>query len=180
MNQRSRPIPANQRRYPVEHLLRFAKSLLLAAGLVEDRAGDVAEVLLEGDLLGHTTHGLALLPNYLAALANGTMEKNGEPIVLADHDAALTWDGRLLPGPWLVRRAIEEAQRRLARQPVATVVIRRSHHIACLQAFLKPVTDAGLFILLSSSDPAARHVAPHGGVEPRFSPNPLAAGIPTD
>jgi L-lactate dehydrogenase len=161
-------------------LLRFGQSLLTTSGLAEERARDVAEVLLEADLLGHTTHGFALLPAYLKALKDGTMEKAGEPKVVADHGSALTWDGRYLPGPWLVRRAIAAARERLAQHPVVAVAIRRSHHIACLQAYLQPVADAGLFILLTCSDPASRTVAPHGGTAPRFSPNPVAAGIPTD
>jgi L-lactate dehydrogenase len=161
-------------------LLRFGQSLLIASGLAEERARDVAEVLLEADLLGHTTHGFALLPAYLKELKDGTMEKAGEPGVVADHGSTLTWDGRYLPGPWLVRRAIAAARERLFQYPVITVSIRRSHHIACLQAYLQPVTDAGLFILLTCSDPASRTVAPHGGTAPRFSPNPIAAGIPTD
>lgn len=167
-------------RFAAASLLRFGQSLLMASGLAEDRARDVAEVLLEADLLGHTTHGFALLPAYLKELKDGTMEKAGEPEVVADHGSALTWDGRYLPGPWLVHRAIAVARERLAQHPIVTVSIRRSHHIACLQAYLQPVTDAGLFILLTCSDPASRTVAPHGGTAPRFSPNPIAAGIPTD
>jgi len=49
-----------------------------------------------------------------------------------------------------------------------------------LQAYLKPVTDEGFFILLTCSDPQSRTVAPHGGISPRYSPNPIAVGIPTD
>lgn len=90
-------------KFDASALLDFGKSLLVSAGLPEDRAHDVAEVLLEGDLLGHTTHGLALLPGYLKALVGESMEKNGEPAVISDHQSALTWDGRYLPGPWLVR-----------------------------------------------------------------------------
>lgn len=161
-------------------LCHFGQSLLVAAGLAEEKARTVAEVLSEGDLLGHTTHGFALLPLYLQALADASMEREGDPLVAADHGSALTWDGRYLPGPWLVRRAIATAQDRLAEHPVVTVVIRRSHHIGCLQAYLKPVTDAGLMLLLSCSDPACRIVAPHGGRAPCYSPNPIAAGIPTD
>ena len=157
----------------------FGESLLVASKLAPDRARDVAEILLEGDLLGHTTHGFALLPAYLKALQENLMTQHGEPQVVADSDASLTWDGNYLPGAWLVRRAIDEARARLARHPVVTVVIRRSHHLGCLQAYLKPVTDAGLFVLLANSDPNCRVVVPHGGIEPCFSPNPLAAGIPT-
>lgn len=160
-------------------LQQFGESLLAAAGLPADRAYDVAEILLEGDLLGHTTHGFALLPAYLKALKEGTMEQQGQPRVIADHGSTLTWDGRYLPGPWLIRQAIAVAQTRLAEQPLMTVVIRRSHHIGCLQAYLKPVTDAGFVILLYSSDPQSRIVTPHGGTSPGYSPNPIAAGIPT-
>src|ERR1017187_1791120 len=167
-------------KFDAASLQRFGQSLLTACGLAEDRARDVAEVLLEGDLLGHTTHGFTLLPAYLKELKEGTMEKKGDPITVADHGSALTWDGRYLPGPWLVRRAIATSRERLTEHPVVTVSIRRSHHIGCLQAYLRPVTDAGLVILLTCSDPASRTVAPHGGTAPRFSPNPIAAGIPTN
>lgn len=166
-------------RFAAAALVDLAGKLLGAAGLPAERARAVAEVLVEGDLLGHTTHGLALLGPYLQSLADGQMEGQGEPGVIADHGSALTWDGRYLPGAWLVRQALATARERLAANPVVTVVIRHSHHIGCLQAYLKPVTDDGLFLLLSCSDPAAPTVAPHGGVEGRFAPNPLAAGIPT-
>jgi LDH2 family malate/lactate/ureidoglycolate dehydrogenase len=180
MNRPESLTDATSPRFEAAGLVHFGEALLTAAGLGADRARDVAEILLEGDLLGHTTHGFALLPAYLKALQEGTMETSGEPQIVADHGAALTWDGRYLPGPWLVRRAIAEARERLADSPVVTVSIRKSHHIGCLQAYLKPVTDAGLMILLTCSDPANRTVTPHGGVAPRFSPDPLAAGIPTD
>jgi LDH2 family malate/lactate/ureidoglycolate dehydrogenase len=165
--------------FPAASLLRFATALLERAGLPGERALSVAEVLLEGDLLGHTTHGLAQLPAYLKSLTEGLMEAHGPPEIVADHGAALTWDGRYLPGPWLVSEAIRVARERLAQHPMVTVVIRRSHHIGCLQAYLKPVTDAGLMMLISCADPSARTVAPHGGVAPRFSPDPIAVGIPT-
>lgn len=167
-------------RYDAAALLNFGQSLLGSVGLAEDRARDVAEVLLEGDLLGHTTHGFALLPAYLQALADGSMENQGEPAVICDHESGLTWDGRYLPGPWLVRQAIALARERLARHPVVTISIQQSHHIGCLEAYLKPVTDSGFMILLSCSDPANRTVTPHGGVAPRFSPDPFAVGIPTN
>lgn len=173
------PASVSNPRYAATDLLKFGQSLLSSAGLPPDRAHDVADVLLEGDLLGHSTHGFALLALYLAALEENLMAKSGDPSVIADHGSAFTWDGNFLPGPWLLRRAIQTARERLSEHPVITAVIRRSHHIGCLAAYLKPVTDSGLMIVLSCSDPACRSVIPHGGLAPRFSPNPIAAGIPT-
>jgi LDH2 family malate/lactate/ureidoglycolate dehydrogenase len=165
--------------YCAEALTDFAAALLQAAGLDEDKAGAVAQILVEADLMGHTTHGLALLAPYLRELEAGTMTREGEPRVVADSPAAVTWDGRRLPGPWLVLKAMDVATQRASRCGTGTVVIRRSHHIACLAAYLKRATDQDLLLLLSCSDPNTASVAPFGGLDPVFTPNPVAAGIPT-
>jgi L-lactate dehydrogenase len=157
----------------------FARELLQRAGLENEKATAVADILVEADLLGHTTHGLALLAPYLGEIENGGMTKGGEPLVVADFPAALTWDGRRLPGPWLTVKALETAMARARTQGSCTVAIRRSHHIACLAAYLRPVAEAGFCVLLSCSDPFVSSVAPFGGRRGVFTPNPLAAAWPT-
>ena len=167
-------------RHSADQLLALAHALLFRAGLDDDKAGTVAEILLEADLLGHTTHGLALLAPYLAEIEKGAMAKTGEPRLLADFPAAVTWDGLRLPGPWLVVRALDLAVARAKVNGTCTVAIRRSHHIAGLAAYLRRVTDQGLMVLISCSDPMITSVAPHGGRRGVMTPNPLAAGWPTD
>ena len=166
-------------RYSVNSLQTFAQRLLAAVGLEPDKAATVADILVEGDLLGHTTHGLALLPQYLGEAEKGSMRKSGEPQTVADLPAAVTWDGRRLPGPWLVVRAIDLAMSRARSHGTCTVVIRRSHHIACLAAYLRRVAEEGLAVILSCSDPNVCSVAPFGGRREVFTPNPLAAAWPT-
>ncbi|MBI5767278.1 MAG: Ldh family oxidoreductase [Verrucomicrobia bacterium] len=166
-------------RHPAPDLIAFAHALLEHAGLDPDKAATVAAILVEADLLGHTTHGLALLAPYLAEIAKGAMAKTGEPRVLADLPAAVTWDGQRLPGPWLTVRALTLAMARARIHGTCTVVIRRSHHIACLAAYLQRVTDEGLMVLLSCSDPTVQSVAPCGGRVAAYTPNPIAAAWPT-
>jgi LDH2 family malate/lactate/ureidoglycolate dehydrogenase len=169
----------DEERYIASDLIVFATTLLERDGLAHDRARIVAEILVEADLMGHTTHGLQLLPWYLKALETGAMAAEGEPEIVADTGAAITWDGHYLPGPWLVIKAMELAFDRIQTHPVVTVVIRRSHHIACLAAYPKQATDRGLFMLLTCSAPNFKAVAPYGGLQPVYAPDPLAAGIPT-
>ena len=166
-------------RYGASELVRLARDLLTHAGLSEPIAADVSSVLVDGDLLGHSTHGLQLLPPYLREIENGAMRKSGTPEVLSRRPAVEHWDGWRLPGPWLVMRALETASSLARSQGTGTVVIRRSHQIACLAAYLKRATDMGLMMLLTCSDAATASVAPFGGVSPVFTPNPIAAGIPT-
>jgi LDH2 family malate/lactate/ureidoglycolate dehydrogenase len=157
----------------------FATALLQRAGVRDDIARDVAEVLIDADLMGHTTHGLGLLAPYLAEIANGGMQKSGEPDIVNAHPASQFWDGKRLPGPWLTRRAFDAASAMARTQGSATIVIRRSHHIACLAAYLPAITQRGQMGLVYCSDPNNQSVAPFGGLTPVFTPNPFAAGIPT-
>jgi LDH2 family malate/lactate/ureidoglycolate dehydrogenase len=165
-------------RYDALHLRRFAVALCEAGGMEAEKAGTVAEILVEGDLLGHDTHGLAQLGPYLDALASGDMQGRGEPAVVSGTPVAETWDGGKLPGPWLVRRAADLASERAAALGLAAVAVRRCHHIACLAAYLPRVVERGQVVLLFTSDPATASVAPWGGTRRLFTPNPVAAGWP--
>ena len=170
---------ATAKRHAADSLLSFARSLLEAAGMPVDKAEAVADILVDGDLMGHTTHGLQLLPAYLREIESKSMRVDGEPEVVAESPATLTWDGRRLPGPWLVLRAMEAATAKARRCGTGTVVIRKSHHIACLASFHQRATDQGLLMILASSDANSASVAPFGGLDPVFTPNPISVGIPT-
>lgn len=166
-------------RHAAAALRAFAHALLRAAGVRDDIARTSGDVLVDGDLMGHTTHGLALLPGYLNELGRGTMRADGEPRIVHTRPATQTWDGERLPGPWLTVRALDTALAMARTQGTGTVVIRRSHHIACLATYVKRATDQGCAALVLSSDPSVCSVAPFGALTPVFTPNPLAAGFPT-
>lgn len=157
----------------------FAAALLRQSGMPAERARAVADVLVEGDLLGHHTHGLQLLPHYLDEIDAGRMTLQGEPELLSGRGAVQAWDGRRLPGPWLTLRAIECASRLAREHGTGTVNIRRSHHIAALAPYARRVAEDGLVLLLMTSAPAGGSVAPFGGTRALFSPSPIGVGIPT-
>ena len=169
-----------QHKHHYQELLTFAKQLFVKSGLPPDRAQIVAETLTEADLMGHSTHGLQLLTPYLGELEKGTMQTQGSPEVINDSGSAICWNGNFLPGPWLIREAMEMAFKRIADHPVMTFTIQKSHHIGCLAAYLELATRRGLIMLLSCSDPKNKTIAPFGGLTGVYSPNPIAAGFPTE
>jgi LDH2 family malate/lactate/ureidoglycolate dehydrogenase len=162
----------------IEQLERFASELLVATGLEADKAQTTAELLALTDALGRRTHGLAMLPLYLAELAKGTMSKTGEPTVVQQRGVVALWDGNYLPGHSVIARAIDWAVPRAAEQGIAAVAVRRSHHIGCLAALALRAVERGLVALLFNSDPAGARVAPYGGCEALFTPDPFALGYP--
>ena len=167
-------------RYAYDELLAYARRLFMAAGLDEEKAAAVAWVLVESDVIGHTTHGLALVPTYLAALRQGTMAKEGEPEVVSDRGVCMAWKGHMLPGGWLALKALDLCMERAAVHGTATCVIAGSQHIGALAVYMQRATERGLMALVSCSTPSARGVAPYGGTRALYTPNPLAAGLPTD
>jgi LDH2 family malate/lactate/ureidoglycolate dehydrogenase len=166
-------------RFDYRTLLAFATELGTKAGLPHDRAEVLAQVLLEGDLMGHTTHGLAMLPGTLANVEKGSVRTTGDPEVISDLGSALVWDAQTLPGTWVLSKAVDEACERARTHPVVTYVIRRAANIACLGAYLRKATDRGMMIWIMNSDPAMRTVAPAGALDPQLAPDPLAFGYPT-
>ncbi|RYY94335.1 MAG: FCD domain-containing protein, partial [Comamonadaceae bacterium] len=133
---------------------------------------------VEGDLLGHDTHGLALLAGYVKEIESGGMTRDGAPEVLSDRPAAVLWDGMRLPGPWLVEQGLDLLIPRARDLGTASLVIRRSHHIACLAVYMLRALEEDMLMLLACSDPNTASVAPFGGTQAVFTPNPLAMGFP--
>lgn len=170
----------NVKRFEYQALRKTVRALFGHAGLHDAAASAVTDVLLEADLIGHATHGLALVPWYLEAARSGAMRLEGEPEVLVDRGACVTWNGHRLPGAWLASRAVELAFERAATYGTVTVVIRDCGHVGALAAYMARATSRGMLLLIASSTPSVAGVAPFGGTQAVFTPNPIAAGIPTN
>ncbi|HEX3348651.1 MAG TPA: Ldh family oxidoreductase [Acetobacteraceae bacterium] len=167
-------------KYAFGHLVNHAAALLSAAGLDGDKPTVTANLLVAADAMGHDTHGLAQLPDYLDEIASGAMRPTGEPEIVVDRPSACVWDGHYLPGVWLVDRAVRLAAERAAVSGACSISIRRSHHIACLATFLTAATHQGMMAIVTCSDPSEARVVPFGGTRPVFMPDPIAIGIPTE
>ena len=171
--------PAMAPSYRAADLTAYVFKMLSATGMQGALAQDSAEVLVEADLLGYGTHGLAMLPSYLDRLAKGVMAKEGALEVVADTGATLSWNAKRLPGAWVMRRAIEALLQRAQQHAVVAMSIANSSHIGCLQAYLPALTEKKLMVILSATNPGIESVAPFGGIDPILTTNPLAVGIPT-
>ena len=61
----------------------------------------------------------------------------------------------------------------------ASVLLHEQDFYDMTAAYLQRATDAGYIMQLHCSDPNAASVAPFGGLDAVFTPNPMSAGIPT-
>ena len=96
------------KRYDAGDLVTLVKNLFHAAGMEIEKCEIIAP-LVEADLIGHTTHGIAQVPAYLKGLENGQMSGKGQPTVVADRGPVIVWDGNRISGVWLTATAIDLA-----------------------------------------------------------------------
>ncbi len=158
----------------------FLLTLFAKAGLNQEKAAAVTNILLEGELLGHRTHGLHLVMPYIEHLKKGSMEAHGHYQILNETQVSQLWNGKYLPGPWLIEEALNTATKMADKEGTGTIVIQKCSHIGCLAAYMEKASINGHMIILACSDPDNKTVAPFGGTTGVYSPNPLALGIPTE
>jgi len=166
-------------RYPAEDLRRFAAGLLAAMDMDADMASAMSERIVDADLYGHRTHGLAFLPAYLERIEKGVLARTGRWQVLADQGATFAWRCERQPGAWVMGKATAELLARAPRHGVATATIANCSHIGCLQTYLLPFTQQGLVVSLAVTNPGIASVAPFGGADAVLTSNPMAYGFPT-
>ena len=164
--------------FDIPALEAFAQALYVAAGMDADKARSVARLQVLTDAMGRRTHGLAMAPLYLAEIRKGGMRASGTPQVVRDNGISVVWDADYLPGLWLMEQAIDTLMPRAAQHGMAAIAVRRTHHIGCLAALVKQAADRGFVALVANSEPAGQRVAPFGGTEALFTPDPIAFGYP--
>mgnify|MGYP002039288251 FL=1 len=85
----------------------YGRRVLMAQGVPEDIARDVAEHLVESDRVGYTSHGLSILTNYRRVLSEGLAKPDGRPELVNDRGAMLAYDGHHGLGQYVGKVVIE-------------------------------------------------------------------------
>ncbi len=146
----------------------------LRLGLPQEGAKACADILLEAELEGLRSHGLARLPIYTAQLERGGL--NPRPAmrlkVLRPGFLFLETDGA--PGPWAALRAVEALVPRARAQGIAAVAVRGAGHVGPLGPYVRRLAGEGLVGLAFANTPPA--LAPG----PILGTNPLALAAPKE
>jgi LDH2 family malate/lactate/ureidoglycolate dehydrogenase len=153
------------------------QALLEEAGARPEHAATAARVLVDADVRGHHSHGVSLLPTYLARLDAGGIDPRAEPRWGEAAGAALAV---LEAGGGLGQVAAELAARRCAeaagRLGLAAVGVRGNNHVGMLAAYREPFVDHGVVgLVLNISGPS---VAPPGGARATLGNDALCLIVP--
>jgi uncharacterized oxidoreductase len=154
--------------------------LLDAAGSPHEESEIVSEILVRSSLVGHDSHGIWRFTHYIGLIKAGQL-KPGAPFEIERETRAMAVvNGHQGWGPVVARKAMQLAIDKARAHCVGTVVIRGSQHIGRVGEY-PPLAVAEQMIGLAvvNSHGGGESVAPWGGIDRRFTPNPIAFAAPS-
>jgi uncharacterized oxidoreductase len=162
-----------------DYLREYLYQRLTDINVAQDIAHCVADNLVEASLKGHDSHGVSMLPRYVAAIREGGLDPQAHGVKTADFGALLAFDGQHGFGQIVAREVIAQGIERAKQQGVAVISLANSHHLGRIGAWAEQAADAGLVSLhFANVNNQRPNVLPWQGQQPRLGTNPFCAGVP--
>lgn len=159
-------------------LVDFGVRLLVKKGLSEADARYIAEIAVTTEAGGVSTHGAVIFATYDAQVGTA-IDPKARPKVLKERGATALIDANRSFSHLAWRLASETAVKKARQHGIAMVGVRNTSWLGGLGAFLLPLAREGFFAQLWVQSSQCKDSAPYGGVDARFSTNPVALAFPT-
>jgi LDH2 family malate/lactate/ureidoglycolate dehydrogenase len=158
----------------------FGARFLEAMGCRPPIAREVAEHLVEADLMGVYSHGIFRLIQYARDARAGRLVPQAEPRLSTAEGGAMLVDGGNGLGMPALRLAAEWCAKAARRDGMAAVGVCEVAHAGRIGAFAETMADAGMLgiVLGGGSRKDWRQVVPYGGARAMLPTNPYALALP--
>lgn len=168
------------RRFAAQPVLELGVALFAAAGAGGDPARAAVDSLVTSSLMGHDSHGVIRIPEYLELVSNGSIVPDAAVLVERTGPATAVVDCGRGFGAVGAARAVRTGIELARVQCAACVATRRCHHVGRLGTWVELAAREGLIALATCNSPRYGHyVVPWGGREGRLATNPIAYAVPT-
>ncbi len=162
---------------PVPAVHRLVADILVAHGVPSADAEVVASRMLDADIRGVRTHGIARLEPYCQRIDAGGYNLTPDIRVVRETSVTALIDGDNGFGQLVVTRAADLAIAKAAEHGLAWVGTRCSNHAGAAGVYASMALDHGMIgICLAVGN--ANQTPPWGGVDVLLSTNPIAVAIP--
>jgi LDH2 family malate/lactate/ureidoglycolate dehydrogenase len=153
----------------------FVERALGTAGVPPEDARRIRSVLVDCELAGND-HGVAVLPFYLRAYAQGALNPTPRVRVLVDEPVLTLLDGDRGHGVIGTTAAMEACIAKARVHGLAGAGVRNSGHFLAAAPYAAMAAAAGLIGFVASRGGAM--MPPTGGLTPSLGLNPQGWGIP--
>ena len=163
---------------PVDTLTRFVADIFTAAGCDALEGERIAGHLVSANLAGHDSHGVVRVPVYVKWLGEGNVRPGQRLTVVTDTPTHAVVDGNYGFGQTIGELAVDLGIEKAKAAGLSVIALRHSGHIGRIGDWAERASAAGLVSIHFVNVAHGELVAPFGGVDRRFSTNPVCIGAP--
>lgn len=166
-------------RYHAVELIDWVERVLERLGMPRSDAQVGAAAVVDADLRGIDTHGLANFVShwhYASGLRDRSVNAAPTVAVLRESTVTAAWDADAGFGPVVARRAMENAIDRAQAHGVGTVTVRNGRHFGAAGQFARLAAEHGLLAMVMAH--TAPSAFPPGAAVPLIGTNPIAFAAP--
>ncbi len=160
-----------------EPLEEFTAQLLETAGAPAPKARLAAQVILAANLRGFDSHGVQLLPHYIAQFEAGDVDPRAEGCMVMKSGACARFDAQNGMGMVTAAACSAEAVRLASEFGLGMVTAFNANHFGITGFWTQRISSAG-HIGIAMCD-ASRQVPPWQGRERLLGTNPISVSVPS-
>ena len=144
--------------FHADPLARAIEAVVAAGGSAPREARLVAENLVLANLMGHDSHGIGMIPRYVASLLEGELAANQHPEVRLDGGALLALDGRKGYGQVIGFEAMQMAIERARQHGACVMTLANSHHLGRIGHWAEMAVAEGFIAMHFANEIGRAHV----------------------
>lgn len=168
-------------RYGAEALRNFTANIFEHYGVPVEDAKRGAEVLVDADLAGIESHGIAHLPwhpGYAPGLKKGIVNPTPEIKVLRESAATASWDGDGGIGVVVGPKAMEACLEKARETGIGMVTVANGRHFGAAGYYAHVAARQDMIGMAMCNVPPI--AAAGGGIQRVYGTNPIAFGAPVE
>ena len=154
----------------------YCAEIFARSGIPADDARLVADSLIEADLRGVHSHGVMMVPGYVANIRQGRVNRQPNIRVVRELAAGVLVDGDNGMGQVVARQAMTLAINKARQSGVGVASVMRSTHYAAGAYWTQMAVEQDMIGLALTS--AGAIIAPFGGRTKLFGTNPWTIAVP--
>ena len=156
----------------------FVADIFAAAGCSTEEGGRIGRYLVSANLSGHDSHGVVRVPRYAVQKKNGTVVADVTVDIVVDTPVIAVVDGKYGFGQTVTPQAVRIGIDKARKNGLSAVTLRNAGHVGRVGDWAEMAAAEGLVSIHFVNASGSVLVAPHGGVDRRFSTAPYCVGIP--
>ena len=171
--------PETRTRFDATELRGFTSAVLQSYGMPSDEADIGAKVMIDADLVGIDSHGIAHLPwhiGYAPGFESGVVNPTAQINVLRETPVSAAWDGDGGFGPFVAERAMQSCIDKALDSGIGMVTVGNGRHFGAAGYYANMAVEHDLIGMAMCNAPPIGLAS--GGRQRVYGTNPIAMAAP--